>query len=233
MTRHALSPSHPDTLDAQETLGICLLKLGRPVEALPLLEANLAARQALLGASSTALAGPLGNLAGALSDLHRDGEALALLERAVALREAAYGTNDPRLAVPIVNVGTVLVAMGRHAEAIPVLRRARDLFEASSGADPLNGGYARIRIADALSRLGHHDQALAELVPIERLPPAHYAMIAAVALIEQGNVLIAMGRSGAAAQVFERAANLPDHETMAPEIRQQIADGLAQARRHR
>jgi len=229
----ALSPTHPDTLDAQETLGICLHRLGRAGEALPLLQGNLAAREALLGASSPALAGPLGNLAGALSDLHRDGEALALLERAVALREAAYGAQDERLAVPLVNVGTVLVALGRQTDAIAVLRRARDLFEASDGSGPLNGGYARVQIAGALSQLRRHEDALAELAPIERLPSAHYALIAAQALIARGTVLIDLGRASAAERVFARAAELPDRDRMSPELRRQIADGLAQARRSR
>jgi tetratricopeptide (TPR) repeat protein len=227
----ALSPTHPDTLDAQETLGICLHRSGRAREALPLLQHNLAEREAQLGASAPALAGPLGNLAGVLSELHRDGEALALLNRAVALREAAYGAGDPRVAVPLVNVGTVLVAMGRQAEAIPVLRRARDLFESGRGAGPLNGGSARIQVAEVLSSLGRHAEALAELAPIERLSPEHYATLAAEVLVARGTALLGLGKPSAAAQVFERAAKLPERERMSPQILQRIADGLAQARR--
>jgi eukaryotic-like serine/threonine-protein kinase len=227
----ALSPTHPDTLDAQETLGICLHRSGRPAEALPLLEHCLSAREALVGPSSPALAGPLGNLAGALSELHRQGEALSLLERAVAIREAAYGANDQRVAIPLVNVGTVLVAMGRQAEAIPVLRRARDLFLTGPGAGPLDSGYARVQLAEALSQLGRHDEALVELDPLERLPPDQYARLAASALVARGTALIGLGDASAAEKVFERAADLPDDERISPEIRRQIADGLARARR--
>jgi tetratricopeptide (TPR) repeat protein len=208
-----------------------LHRSGRADEALPLLEYNLAEREAQLGPSAPALAKPLGNLAGALSDLHRDGEALALLNRAVALREAQYGADDPRVATPLVNVGTVLVALGRPAEAIPVLRRARDLFESRPGSGLLDGGYARIQIAEALNPLGRHAEALAELAPVERLPPDNYATLAAAVLIARGTALIGLGKPSAAVKVFERAAELPDRPRMSPQVWQRIVDGLAQARR--
>jgi tetratricopeptide (TPR) repeat protein len=125
----------------------------------------------------------------------------------------------------------VLVALGRQAEAIPVLRRARDLFDSGPGAGPLNGGYARIEIAEALSPLGRHVEALAELAPVERLPPDQYATLAAAELTARGTALLGLGKRSAAAQAFERAAALPDRERMTPQVRQRIADGLAQARR--
>ena len=227
----ALSPTHPDTLDAQETLGICLHRGGRPSEALPLLERNLASREALLGKSSPALARSLGNLAGALNALHRDDEALVLLQRAVALREAAYGADDLRVAVPLVNLGTVLVELRRLTAALPVLGRARDMFEASGGVGALNGGQARLQIADALSQLGRHDEAIAELAPVDQLPSEQYAVIAAASLVARGRAHLALGQLAAAEQMFARAATLPDDDHKSPELRQQIADGLARAHR--
>jgi hypothetical protein len=126
----ALSPIHPDTLDAQETLGICLHRSGRAREVLPPLERSLAEREAQLGSSAPALAKRSGTSRGALSDLHRDGAALTLLNRAVALREAQYGADDPRVATPLVNVGTVLVALARCARRTPQRRGdARLTFE--------------------------------------------------------------------------------------------------------
>ena len=226
-----LSPTHPDTLDAQETLGICLHRGGRPSEALPLLQSNLASREALLGANALALAGPLGNLAGALSALHRDDEALVLLQRAVALREAAYGADDPRVAVPLVNLGTVLLEMRRLTDALPVLRRARDMFELDGGVGALNGAQARLQIAEALSQLGRYDEAIAELAPVDHLPSEQYALIAAASLVARGRALLALGKRAAAEQMFERAAKLRDDGHKSPELRQQIADGLARTRR--
>jgi len=225
-----LSPTHPDTLDAEQTLGICLQRSGRAREALPLLERQVTLREAVLGPSSPALAGPLGNLAGALTDLHREPEALVLLQRAVALREAAYGSSDPRLAKPLMNLGTVLVAMGRQAAAIPVLRRARDLFESSRGTGQLNGGYARIELADALAQLGRNDEALAELALVDSLPPDQYALLAQSASLARGTALLGLGRLSAAQRAFEQAAELSAREPTPPEVQRRVTEGLARAR---
>jgi len=229
-----LSPTHPETLEAAETLGICLHRLDRAGEAVPLLRDVLRAREAELGADAPALARPLGNLSGALHALHRDEEALVLLRRAVSLRSVTGDGQgkqpDARLARPLVNLGTVLTALGRSGEALAPLRQARDLFEAAaSGHDVYNGGYARLELAYALSRLHRDREALVELAPFEQPGPPALALarLAGQALVARGHALLGLGDRAAAARVLQQAAARPDRAEWERDVEAQLVADLA------
>jgi eukaryotic-like serine/threonine-protein kinase len=213
-----LSRSHPDTLDAEEALGICLHRLGRAEEAVPLLTNVLRMRERELGPDVPGLARPLDNLAGALHSLGRNDEAVALLRRSIALRETTE--DDVRLARPLVNLGTVLVAMQRPEEAIAPLRRGRDLFVAASrdGA----ALYAQIRLANALTDAGRPREALDELVHPSSKPLSEHE---GAWLVARGRALLAL-RDRAAGAVLDRAANHPDRERWPSEVEDQLSRAL-------
>lgn len=101
----ALAPGRPSVLT---NLGAVRLKLGRPADALPLLEEALAQEP---GNAET-----LGHCGTALAELGRTREALALFERALAA--------DPRPAVLWTFRGHALRELGRPAEAAAAYKEA-------------------------------------------------------------------------------------------------------------
>ncbi|HEV7556312.1 MAG TPA: serine/threonine-protein kinase [Kofleriaceae bacterium] len=227
----ALSPAHPDTLDADETLGVCLIKMKRPGEALPIFERTLHAREALVGTTSVSLAGSLNNLGTALADLQRTDDALATFRRSIALREAAYGPHDERVARPLVNLGTLLAEHGHVAEALERLRRARDIFESLGGSGLIDGGFARLQIADVLMRQHRNTEAVAELEPLDTLPPPQHAILAGDILLARGTLFVELGKPEQAIPLLEAAAKLPDNDRLTHAVRQQISEMLDRARR--
>jgi len=227
----ALSPAHPDTLDADETLGVCLIKMKRPGEALSIFERTLHAREALVGTTSVSLAGSLNNLGTALADLQRTDEALAMFRRSIALREAAYGPRDERVARPLINLGTLLAEHGYISEALERLRRARDIFESLGGSGQMDGGLARLQIVDVLMRQHRDAEAVAELAPLDALPPPQHAILAGDILLAQGTLFVALGKPERAIPLLEAAAQLPDNDRLTQTVRRQIAEVLERARR--
>jgi hypothetical protein len=104
------------------------LHLGRPAEALKLLEATLAAYKANLGADSREALMCMHNLAVSYDDLGRLQDAFGLFETILAARKAKYGPEHPDTLSSMISVAESLVKLDRATEALPLidecLRRA-------------------------------------------------------------------------------------------------------------
>jgi hypothetical protein len=91
-----LGPSHPDTLNARNSLAMAYHATGRAGDAIPLVQQILAARERLLGADHPSTLASRNNLASAYRAAGRPAEALPLFEQNVAACERLLGADHPR-----------------------------------------------------------------------------------------------------------------------------------------
>jgi hypothetical protein len=91
-----LGPSHPDTLNARNSLAAAYHATGRDADAIPLVQQILTARERLLGADHPSTLASRNNLASAYRATGRPAEAIPLLKQNVAACERLLGTDDPR-----------------------------------------------------------------------------------------------------------------------------------------
>jgi hypothetical protein len=91
-----LGPSHPDALNARNSLAAAYHATGRDVDAIPLLQRTLAARERLLGADHPSTLASRNNLASAYRAIGRPAEAIPLFEQNVAACERLLGVDHPR-----------------------------------------------------------------------------------------------------------------------------------------
>jgi hypothetical protein len=88
--------SHPDTLNARNSLARAYRDAGRVADAVPLLERTLAAREWLLGADDPGTLASRNNLATAYRATGRAAEAVPLFEKNVAACERLLGAGHPK-----------------------------------------------------------------------------------------------------------------------------------------
>jgi CHAT domain-containing protein/tetratricopeptide (TPR) repeat protein len=130
-----LGASHPDTLDSGYEVAATLHALGRGAEARPLIEANLAERERVLGAEhercgdSQCLIGWLDYVEGNYR------AALARFRRGLAINEVLHGPDHAANVNLLNNVANQLQELGEYAEALPLAERALALEESVSGPD--------------------------------------------------------------------------------------------------
>ena len=91
-----LGPSHPDTLNARNSLAAAYHATGRDADAIPLVQQILAARERLLGADHPSTLASRNNLASAYRATGRAAEAIPLFEQNVAACERLLGADHPR-----------------------------------------------------------------------------------------------------------------------------------------
>jgi tetratricopeptide (TPR) repeat protein len=159
----AIGPDHPDTAGRLTSVALCLWNLGRPAEAVPLLERALTIAQSAADPDAADIANRMDNLGRILSDLNRSAEAVALHQQALAMAEAALGTAHPDLAVHLENLAIGLSNLGRAAEALPLQQRALAISEATLGPDHPDIAIRLTNLAVILGRL----KRVSEAVPLE------------------------------------------------------------------
>ena len=91
-----LGPSHPDTLNARNSLALAYRAVGRTADAIPLLRQILAARERWLGADHSSTLAARNNLAMAYRAANRPAEAIPLFEVNVAACERLLGAHHLR-----------------------------------------------------------------------------------------------------------------------------------------
>jgi hypothetical protein len=91
-----LGPSHPDTLNARNSLAAAYHATGRDADAIPLVQQILAARERLLGAGHPSTLASRNNLASGYRAAGRPAEAIPLFEQNVAACERLLGADHPR-----------------------------------------------------------------------------------------------------------------------------------------
>ena len=158
----ALGPSHPDTLNSQNSLAAAYQAAGRPAEAIPLFEQILVVRERLLGPNHPDTLTSQNNLATAYQDAGRPAEARLLFEMTLAVRERLLGADHPSTLNSRGNLAAAYRAEGRAAEAIPLLERTLAGRERVLGADNPDTVTSRNNLAAAYREAGR----VAEAIPL-------------------------------------------------------------------
>jgi tetratricopeptide (TPR) repeat protein len=115
-----LGPSHPDTLNARNSLAAAYQAAGRATEAIPLLEQTLAERERLLGPDHSDTVFSRNSLARAYREAGRIADAIPLVQQALAARERLLGPDHASTLASRNNLASAYWATGRLAEAIPL-----------------------------------------------------------------------------------------------------------------
>jgi eukaryotic-like serine/threonine-protein kinase len=162
----------------QDRLGLSLLRLGLPKQAVPLFEKARVIRAAALGPDHPDTLSSTNNLARGYQDDGRAKLALPLFQDVLDLRRAQLGDNDPATLTSINNLATCHCSLGRVDLALPLLTETLERRKAQLGPDdPATLGsmnnlavayWSVDRLTDALSL---HAEALR--LRTARLGPRH------------------------------------------------------------
>ncbi len=148
------------TTTALHSLGKALHAAGRPAEAVPILQRNLALREKSFGPEHEMTASACNALAGLYHDLGRLAEAEKFYRRVLAIDEKEMEPDDATVARDVNNLGLLLLDAGRYAEAETLLLRSRDIRVKVFGEDS-------VQVASALNNLGGVVQAQGRLAEAE------------------------------------------------------------------
>ena len=130
-----LGPTHPETLNSQNSLAVAYRAAGRVADAVPLLERTLVAQTRVLDADHPDTLMSQNNLASAYRDVGRSAEAILLFERTLAARERLLGADDPSTVNSRGNLAAAYRDAGRSAAAIPLFEQTLAAQERMFGSD--------------------------------------------------------------------------------------------------
>ena len=130
-----LGASHPDTLNARNSLAAAYEDAGRVAEAIQLFEQTLAGRERLLGPDDPDTMRSRNDLARAYREAGRVANAVPLVEQILAARERLLGADHPSTLASRNNLASAYRATGRPAEAIPLFEENVAACERLLGAD--------------------------------------------------------------------------------------------------
>ena len=130
-----LGASHPDTLNARNSLAAAYEDAGRVAEAIKLFEETLAERERLLGSDDPDTMRSRSDLARAYRGARRVADAVPLVEQTLAARERLFGADHPGTLASRNNLASAYRATGRSAEAIPLFEENVAACERLFGAD--------------------------------------------------------------------------------------------------
>ncbi len=202
-----LGPSHPDTLNARNSLAAAYQAAGRVADAIPLFEQTLAARERLLGADHPSTLTSQNNLAAAYEDAGRVAEAILLFEQTLAAREELLGADHPVTLGSRGNLAAAYRAAGRIAEAIPLFEQTLAGWEWLLGPDHLNTMRSKDHLARAYRAAGRAADAIGlvqqTLVGRERLLGADHPSTLA-SRNNLAGIYRAAGRPAEAVPLFEQ-----------------------------
>jgi tetratricopeptide (TPR) repeat protein len=130
-----LGASHPDTVNARDSLAAANEDAGRVAEAIQLLEQTLARQERRLGPDDPDTIRSRNDLARAYREAGRVADAVPLVEQTLAARERLYGADHPSTLASRNNLASAYRATGRPAEAIPLFEKNLAACERLFGAD--------------------------------------------------------------------------------------------------
>jgi eukaryotic-like serine/threonine-protein kinase len=119
----------------QDRLGVSLLSLGHPREAIPLFVKARETHKSLLGDDHPDTLMTMNNLGIGYQDAGRLDLALTLLEETLKLRKAAPGADHPETLLSMNNLAAGYIAAGKPDLALPLLEQALKLRKAKLGTD--------------------------------------------------------------------------------------------------
>jgi tetratricopeptide (TPR) repeat protein len=128
-------PSHPDTLNARDSLAAAYQATGRAAEAIPLLEQALAGRERLLGPDHPDTMSSRNNLARAYREAGRITDAIPLVQQTLAARQRLLGPDHPSTLASRNNLASAYRATGHPAKAIPLFELTLAACKRTLGPD--------------------------------------------------------------------------------------------------
>jgi tetratricopeptide (TPR) repeat protein len=131
-------------------------RLGRPEEALAVIEEAVGTWRSLGPGHAADLAAALSNLANARSRMRRPADALGALLEAVELNRA--GGRDRDLALTLSNLGSLYTRTGREAEAVRALTESVIVYQRL--ADQAGLAIALVNLGGALAGAGRPEEAV-------------------------------------------------------------------------
>jgi tetratricopeptide (TPR) repeat protein len=149
-----LGPSHPDTLNARNSLAAVYQAAGRAAEAIPLLEQTLAGRERLLGPDHPDTMLSRNNLARAYREAGRITDAIPLVQQTLAARQRLLGPDHPSTLASRNNLASAYRATGHPAEAIPLFELTLAACKRTLGPDDPRTVAARNNLALAYKEAG-------------------------------------------------------------------------------
>jgi tetratricopeptide (TPR) repeat protein len=130
-----LGASHPDTLNARNSLATAYAAAGRAADTIELFEQTLAGREQLLGPDDPDTMRSRNDLARAYREAGRVADAVPLIERILAARERLSGADHSSTLAARNNLASAYRATGRPAEAIALFEKNVAACERLLGAD--------------------------------------------------------------------------------------------------
>jgi serine/threonine protein kinase len=119
----------------QNQLGVSLLHLGYPQEAIPLFTKALATRRSQMGGDHFETLASMNNLALAYGDAGKPNQALPLFEETVKLMKARFGLDNRSTLNAMNNLATGYQTAGKLDLALPLLEESLRLVRAKLGAE--------------------------------------------------------------------------------------------------
>ncbi len=156
-------PQSPLAVDISMVLGMCLVDLGRPIEAVGRLQATLAEARLHRPAHHPQVGKVAFNLSLIMADLGRWDEVTALRQEALEIFEASLGPGHPLVAIALRGLGDAKYDTGRSDEARPYYQRALDHLRQQVGEhEPNHPAIAQLteRLAQTQAKAGEYDEAL-------------------------------------------------------------------------
>jgi len=142
-------------------LGLVQVHRGHTAEAVALLSATVAAREARWGPEHPELVVPLATLAEAYIAASDGTAARASAQRAVAIARTSFGDRHPQTIGALGGLGYVCQTLGDNAGALAAFGEAVALSREVHGPHDIETGRLEIRLADALGAAGRLDDAIA------------------------------------------------------------------------
>jgi tetratricopeptide (TPR) repeat protein len=130
-----LGASHPDTLNARNSLATAYAAAGRAADAIELFERTLAGREQVLGPDDPDTMRSQNDLARAYREAGRVADAVPLIEQILAARERLSGADHSSTLAARNNLASAYRATGRPAEAIALFEKNVAACERLLGAD--------------------------------------------------------------------------------------------------
>ena len=192
-----LGPSHPDTLNARNSLAAAYHATGRDDDAIPLVQQILADREQMLGTDHPSTLASRNNLASAYRAAGRPAEAIPLFEQNVAACERLLGADHPRTLASRNNLDLARQESARAEDAggRPQRQELARLQVAALGLFPLDGLEQRLEVSLAESL---------RPVPLDQLEEHRGPVLDRLGEdLQQVTVLVPVGQDAKLAQVSE------------------------------
>jgi len=123
--------------------------LGKPAEAVPMLEDSLEIQENIMGPDSPFIIKLLVDLANTYVENDEADKAIETYRRVISTIEKASDPSDERLAQPLAEISHLLLGEGKFDEAEVAIRRALHIVESSLGKEHWQAGSATCALARA------------------------------------------------------------------------------------